>query len=93
MDTTINFVTLGINNSLEMLAAPSEYGDILYDYYSGEMISISVPNVLGYYQYGGVNDCGQVVGTYADGSQNAHGFLATPRSVAIDDCAVNLLGN
>jgi probable HAF family extracellular repeat protein len=92
-ESNTSFVAVDLNNSLEMFGNISEYGGILYDYYSGGMIPIAVPNVMGYLGAGGINDCGQVVGTYADSSQNTHGFLATPTSVDVDDCPLNLLAN
>lgn len=47
--------------------------------------SIDYPGAIGTYPYG-INDSGQIVGCYSDGSGNVHGFLLAGGTYTSFDC-------
>jgi hypothetical protein len=82
----------GINDGDEIVGSYSSPTTFCLGYYNGyhgfvltgvprdpTYKTVDDPKGVGGTMISAVNDSGQVVGTYVDGSGNTHGFLATPR--------------
>ncbi len=83
----------GINDSGDLVGwTTNPGGGCSFIYHQGSFTCFSVPGALFTYAYG-INNAGQIVGTYGFSASSSHGFIATPipESAAVPEPGALLL--